>query len=330
MPRVGGKLHHIWLNVALPEPVGRDVPLFDVVVLSRGSVLFRRSVRANNLRIAGSSGNGIVQTPVGCVAPNGVDHWPVHDIDLEIGRIENADEIWIEGRSAMIVFDAYADTRSEVSCPFHTDSAGVSLAELGTIVRIGDRPRYEEALSQYQASLRHTDDLDEARGLSLTLMAVIAAALLELGAPRKLHQHQLHMARQFDSLSTIEEICDLTTSEANALVSDLMPASPDATPTQIRAALEILDRRYAQFLVDSDVASEVGLSTSHFRFLFKQATGEPFQKYLLRLRLEKARTLLQDHTLTVGEVTHLVGFVSAAHFTRSFSRRFGFAPSHLK
>ncbi|MBL8047878.1 MAG: helix-turn-helix transcriptional regulator [Chthonomonas sp.] len=330
LPVTGGKLDSLWLNFAVPEPHGREATLFEVAVFRSGQRVFRKSIRTTHLRVAGSSGDGIAQHAVGCVAMANSPHWPVHDLNLQVGRVEGADEIHITPRCPLLVFDLYAELRSEVGCPFHSHSAGVSLAELGSVIRIGDRRRFDEALAQLRRSLSQSADLDEARGLALTFLAVIAAALLELGAPRSLHRHQLDMARQLDGLTSLEAVITLTSDEATKLLAEVVPVELDDTPPQIAAALEFLDRQFAQPLNDSDVADQVGLSTSHFRYLFRQATGEPFQKYLLRLRLEKARLLLQDHNLTVSEVTHMVGFVSAAHFTRSFSRRFGYSPSQVR
>ena len=66
-------------------------------------------------------------------------------------------------------------------------------------------------------------------------------------------------------------------------------------------ALTLVDRNFAKDLTDAAVAQQLGLSTSHFRFLFKQATGQPFHKYLVSLRLEKARRMLVEQGLPVGD-----------------------------
>lgn len=261
--------------------------------------------------------------------PRAASHWPVYDISLGVGSLEGVERFEIIARGPVGILDVYAELRSEAACPFHSQSPGVSLAELGSVVRLGDRFRFDQAVSQFESALGRASDLDEARGLGLTFLAVIAAALLELGAPRSIHRHQLDVARALDRLDTAPEIAAYASEAAQALVLDHMPIGKDLHEERMKAALKMIDSSFAQPLQDTEVAREVGLSTSHFRYLFRQSTGEPFHKYLLKVRLEKARLLLQDHDLTVGEVTQMVGFVSPAHFTRSFSKVYGYSPSKI-
>ena len=78
------------------------------------------------------------------------------------------------------------------------------------------------------------------------------------------------------------------------------------------------------------MAQQLGLSTSHFRYLFKQATGQPFHKYLVSLRLEKARRMLVEQGLPVSTVAKAVGFSALSHFSRAFAQRFSVSPTSLR
>ena len=53
-------------------------------------------------------------------------------------------------------------------------------------------------------------------------------------------------------------------------------------------------------------------------------------RYVLYFRLQKAKELLQDTNLNVGEVSVKTGFASHSHFTRSFIAQFGISPSQMK
>jgi AraC-like DNA-binding protein len=95
-------------------------------------------------------------------------------------------------------------------------------------------------------------------------------------------------------------------------------------------ALAYVDRHYAKELTDAVVADQIGLSTSHFRFLFRQSTGQPFHRYLVNLRLEKAKQLLTDRGTSVGDAAKAVGFSGLAHFSRAFQARFHISPTAAK
>lgn len=63
-------------------------------------------------------------------------------------------------------------------CPFHSQTGGIALSEIGGIVRCGDRYRLGKALAQLERSLMLTDDLDEARGEALTFIAMVRKSVV--------------------------------------------------------------------------------------------------------------------------------------------------------
>jgi len=80
----------------------------------------------------------------------------------------------------------------------------------------------------------------------------------------------------------------------------------------------------------SELASLAGLSPSRFAHLFRDEVGTPPGRYLQRLRMQRARVLLERTFLTVREVMRQVGFRDPSHFARDFRRYHGVAPSVLR
>ncbi len=228
------------------------------------------------------------------------------------------------------LFDAYFEMIPQKSCPFSGRSSGVTLAEVGVAVRVGDRVRLTQAIQQLHDGIRRVGpDLDEARGSVILFLAVVSAAKLEAGTRRPLHRFQLDAARRLDKAEHVEAIVDQSDLLLEELLGDLLE---DKAPTDllINRALNLVERGYGKAICDEDVAFQLGLSTSHFRHLFKQATGQPFHKYVVALRLERARAMLTEQGMMITEVSHLVGFQSPAHFSRAFQKRFGVAPKQIR
>jgi transcriptional regulator GlxA family with amidase domain len=74
-------------------------------------------------------------------------------------------------------------------------------------------------------------------------------------------------------------------------------------------------------------SKDVNLSHSRLRHVFKLATGLPPGKYVRRLRMERARELLQTTFLSVKEVMACAGFNDQSHFVREYKKTFGATPS---
>ncbi len=89
-----------------------------------------------------------------------------------------------------------------------------------------------------------------------------------------------------------------------------------------------LDREFAEPLNVSGLARSVGMSMFHFTRVFAELTGLPPHRYLLRARLKAAHAMLRDGR-SVTETCYACGFNNLSHFSRSFARRYGGAPSRL-
>lgn len=219
---------------------------------------------------------------------------------------------------------------SSGECPFHSRRGGIALAEIPAIVRLGDRVRFQQATLQLEQALRSARDLDEARGQALTFIAVLTAAALEAGASSALHRVQLDAAREMEGLSFADAIADAALRIVAEIGNPLFVEAAAPTDALIDRALAIIDRNFGKQITDEMIAEQLGLSTSHFRFLFRSATGQPFHKFLVSKRLEHGRRLLIEAGLPVGTVAYDVGFSSASHFSRAFSKRFGVSPASVR
>jgi AraC-like DNA-binding protein len=99
---------------------------------------------------------------------------------------------------------------------------------------------------------------------------------------------------------------------------------------RIKRTLAYLDKHLVGASL-ADAARHVGISSPHLAELFKAATGETVGSFVRRRRLERARQLLDDDTLSIADVAERAGFAGASHFTTAFKAKFGVAPgAHRK
>ena len=232
--------------------------------------------------------------------------------------------------ASFALLGVHVEVEQPQGCPFHSKTGLIPLREVAAIVRVGDRRRFSRALQQLEGGIHNAVDLDEARGQALTFLAVVTAGILESGGSRELHRVQLETARRLEKLDSLDEIAAEAVEECERIAEPLF-SSPDSPSAHlVDRALAIVERNYAKNLTDSVIAQQLGLSTSHFRYLFKQATGSPFHKYVIAIRLEKARLMLLEQGLPVSQVAAAVGFTGLSHFSRAFTQRFKASPTSLR
>jgi AraC-like DNA-binding protein len=80
----------------------------------------------------------------------------------------------------------------------------------------------------------------------------------------------------------------------------------------------------------ADLAAHCGFGMRRFHQLFVEAFGETPHRYLQRLRLDTAVTLLADPRCSLIDVALEVGFGDQSAFTHAFTRRFGLAPGQWR
>lgn len=101
----------------------------------------------------------------------------------------------------------------------------------------------------------------------------------------------------------------------------------DAEDPIIRQAKNFIRNNISANIKARDVAAHVNLSESYFTVFFKQKTGENFRDYLLSVRIDLARTLLNEGRLSVGEIAAETGYQDYRSFSRAFKNITGISPS---
>ena len=95
---------------------------------------------------------------------------------------------------------------------------------------------------------------------------------------------------------------------------------------KIRTACASMAERLEENHSLTSLAAEAGLSPFYFARVFSELVGEPPHQYLLRVRLRRAAKLLRMGA-SVAEAALKSGFPDVNHFSKTFRRRFGVAPS---
>ncbi|GAB5467787.1 MAG: GlxA family transcriptional regulator [Rhodospirillales bacterium] len=90
--------------------------------------------------------------------------------------------------------------------------------------------------------------------------------------------------------------------------------------------IELMEASLEEPLLRSDLARQTGLSTRQLERLFRKYLGRTPTRYYLELRLQKARALLMQTSMSVLDVALACGFVSASHFSKCYREYYAKTP----
>ncbi|HLH11364.1 MAG TPA: GlxA family transcriptional regulator [Methylovirgula sp.] len=101
----------------------------------------------------------------------------------------------------------------------------------------------------------------------------------------------------------------------------------DTSNARLLTALDLIETHIEDPLDRRALSTAAGVSVRQLERLFAAHLGKSLERHYRDVRLDRARLLLRQTTLSVSEVGLASGFQSASHFSRAFKARFGHAPA---
>ncbi|MDF2724518.1 MAG: AraC family transcriptional regulator [Paenibacillus sp.] len=112
--------------------------------------------------------------------------------------------------------------------------------------------------------------------------------------------------------------------------SQIRQEAVSSSSLSIEESLSYMNEHYMLKLTLPMLAERAGMSIGHYTVLFKQHTGKTMTRYLLELRIDKAKQMFQQTHLSAKEVAQRVGFNDYFHFSRMFKQQTGHSPTAYK
>jgi AraC-like DNA-binding protein len=238
-----------------------------------------------------------------------------HVVTLILRDFEGC-EYWLDGRSVAkenlrsgdaTIVDMRRDPRFVLSRPFHSLFFNIPDAALDAIAEEASAPRIDGLSCDFGSVLN--DEIIRNLG---------GATLAAIRRPEQVNQvfvdHLVlaltsHIAQAYGGLRSIRDL-----------------PKGGLAPWQQRRACDALAARLEGDISLKEIAAECGLSVSHFSRAFRQSTGLPPHRWLLRHRVQVAKVLMKDNRQTLAQIAVAAGFADQSHFTRVFAKYVGASP----
>ncbi|TBL68291.1 response regulator transcription factor [Paenibacillus thalictri] len=85
-----------------------------------------------------------------------------------------------------------------------------------------------------------------------------------------------------------------------------------------------------QPLTRKDIANHVYLNQDYLAKLFKKQTGHNLSDYVVGERMKRARSMLENSGMSIGDVAVAVGYSSFSYFSKTFKGKFGMTPQEFR
>ncbi len=114
------------------------------------------------------------------------------------------------------------------------------------------------------------------------------------------------------------------------------PAAQDSwrpevlTDRRLARVIEFMSANIAEPLTIARLAAEAAVSRFHFVRLFRRKVGTTPHAYLMRLRIDAAKTMLSTTDRPIAHVAHDCGYARPANFATAFAKQVGMRPTEFR
>ena len=214
-----------------------------------------------------------------------------------------------------------------------TDNSIFLMKDLETLteaIKSGDRRLMEKTLGQIETEIKSA--LVEKSYACIYLQQVIRAigntcqSLSE--EPEKIIAQREALLKAVTEQRMFSQAAALVEKYAQEVFDALQELNSSNGQRQGMLAMDYIQKNYMDPCLSlNSICSYLNISTSYFSTIFKEMTGETFIEVLTRVRMEKAKELLENTTMKNYEIAEKVGFSDPHYFGISFKKITGKTPT---
>ncbi len=146
-------------------------------------------------------------------------------------------------------------------------------------------------------------------------------------APMDMMLHRMTLEHGNELTGAISDmfVCDRVRNQSDQQRVPLRHLLSTAQPKLVEI-VELMEANIEEPIELDDLASFVGVSRRQLERLFHKYLECTPSRYYLKLRLDRARQLLKQTTMSIIEISAACGFVSTPHFSRCYRKHIGLSP----
>jgi AraC-like DNA-binding protein len=137
----------------------------------------------------------------------------------------------------------------------------------------------------------------------------------------------------YDKLQITKGLEEFQAIEINMLLTyfDILINDIEATGNfMINKILQYLHLKIENYITLENLAEDLNISVGYASYCFKKNMGITIMKYVQKIKVDRAKTLLKSTDNSILQISAQLGFYDQSHFTKTFKQLVGVPPSSFR
>jgi two-component system response regulator YesN len=203
--------------------------------------------------------------------------------------------------------------------------------QLAYSIRHSQKQRAVELIQEYMAQLRGSADITPSylHFLANELWAIFAYSLYDVGIILDDILPDYNFQAEIEQITHPHQLEELLIGKVKTICGNRQWKENIKHKKVVEFMIQYIHEHYAKNISLIDLANQVCISRNYLSQIFRKATGESFNQYVTRVRMEKAKTLILEGKYMIYEIAEMVGFKNTPYFSTLFKKYTGLNPSDL-
>ena len=205
----------------------------------------------------------------------------------------------------------------------HEVQIAYELEKIGNLVANGDE---SAAVNEMRALLRECRE-NQPYDVYLRSVDSILQIIRTFSVKAHLDMNRIQLKDEYLTAEQLEEaLCGLMI-DYFSMVKDIKDKKYSR---YVLEAMDYMNKHFSEDIAVTDIAATLDISEGHLRRVFRSETGKNLIDYLTAVRINAAKRMMRNGTMTIGEIRRKTGFSSDQYFSYVFKKHEGILPKEYQ
>ena len=201
------------------------------------------------------------------------------------------------------------------------------------MIENGDKPAAQECLNEILGHIffSSSGNIEVMRARVIELVVLLSRAAIRGGADvEQIFGQNYTYLNKVQSFRNIDEIAYWLSAILTRFTDQVFNLTHVKHADVIYRAVAYVKKNYMRKITLEETAEYVYLSPAYFSRVFKDEIGTNFNTYINQIRVDAAKKLLLHDTVSIIDISTMVGFDGQSYFTKVFKKMTKFTPSRYR